>query len=337
MNKTKIILAATGGVMLLAVLAAAVFVFLSFSAKTAALEGDDEEGVDGLETVLEKAETLSKKPVFPCAESVKAIDESRAILAQWREDAFRLAAKGDRPIPPTTPAQFKADIVNDARLLADLPQGTTNKIVAAEFEFGPFKPYISGGEMPEMAALATLQRQWDDVKTLVGMLASAGVTRVEKLDVKAVKAAEPEEEAKPKKGKPKRTAKSDEVEVFKPATQTYEIVCKVRPSAFVKALNAFATSERFIVVDDFSLALERDAIAAAFGSEAKKDDAPVSGRRRRRQQAAEEEAEKTAEAEAPKVTPVTDPATDATFVAVLTITVHDFKSLEETKEEEETK
>ena len=66
MNKSKIALAATGGMTLIASLAAGFFLLKAFNAKTAALEGDMEEGIDGLGTVMQKATSLSRKPVYPC-------------------------------------------------------------------------------------------------------------------------------------------------------------------------------------------------------------------------------------------------------------------------------
>lgn len=336
MNKTKIILAAIGGVIGVAVLGAGAFAYLSFAAKTAAMEGDDEEGVDGLETVVEKAEQLSRKPIFPCADSVKELTESREKVVAWKEDAFKLAAHGDRPIVPMTPAQFKEFVIAEAHRVCEIKSDMTNTICAADFEFGPFKPYIAGGEMPKPEELKDLQRKFDDAVTIIEMLAGAGVSRVKQIGVKE-EVQKVEEEVKPRKGA-KRSAKksaAEEAPTFKPATHTYEIACRMRPAALVKALNAFATCDRFMVVDDFRFTLERDAILAAFNGNEKKDEAPTSGRRRRRSAATEEVAQQSAETEAPKVTVITDPAVDATFDAVLTVTVHDFKSMEETKEDGE--
>ena len=78
MNKTKMILAGIGGAAGLAVLVLAFLVWQAFSAKTAAIEGDDEEGIDGLETVESRAQGLSRKPVYPCAKSVDASSASSA-------------------------------------------------------------------------------------------------------------------------------------------------------------------------------------------------------------------------------------------------------------------
>ena len=96
MNTNRMILAAAGGVIALAVLVMAFFTWSAYSAKVAAREGDDEEGIDGLETVVAKAETLSRKPVYPCAESVKALKEDAETVSAWRDDALKFASRGDR-------------------------------------------------------------------------------------------------------------------------------------------------------------------------------------------------------------------------------------------------
>ena len=92
MNKNRMILAVVGGVIGLAVLATAYLTWSSWSAKTAALEGDDEN--EGLETVVAKAEKLSRSPVYPCAESVKETEASATRLAQRMGSVRMLVAAG---------------------------------------------------------------------------------------------------------------------------------------------------------------------------------------------------------------------------------------------------
>ena len=87
MNKTKMTLAVIGGVMGLLVLGMAYFTWSAFSAKTAAIEGDDEEGTDGLETVVSKAQTLSRKPVLrPIGSSISKQATTRRSSPAWRKD-----------------------------------------------------------------------------------------------------------------------------------------------------------------------------------------------------------------------------------------------------------
>ena len=58
MSKNRVILAVIGGVIAIAVLVAAFLTWQAYSAKVAARDGDEEEGTDGLETVVGRAQTL---------------------------------------------------------------------------------------------------------------------------------------------------------------------------------------------------------------------------------------------------------------------------------------
>lgn len=334
MKKTTTILAAVGGVTFVAVAAAGFFAWSAQSAKTAALEGDD-EGTVGLEEVRDKADRLSRKPVYPGAESIKALTEARESLVAWKDEAFALASRGDRKIQPTTDAAFKEFIVGDARRLLTLPAGEDHKTLDATFDFGPFKPYISEGKMPEQATLPELQRKWDDVVTIIETLSASGVENISSISVKAQ--VQPEvEETKPKKGKkPKKASKLPDTSTSQPLSYTYVVACKTRPAAFVKALNALATSDRFMSVEDMSLRREKDALAEGLGAE-KKDEAaaPATGRRRRRSSFEQEEKVEEKKTEESLYTVITDPATDLPLDVQLTVTVYDFRSLEENKEGE---
>jgi histidinol dehydrogenase len=63
MNKNKTILLSIAGVIALASAVMAYLDWSAYSAKTAALEGDDMEGIEGLESVIVKAEKLSRKEI----------------------------------------------------------------------------------------------------------------------------------------------------------------------------------------------------------------------------------------------------------------------------------
>ena len=90
MNKSKIVLAAVGGVIGVAALATAFLAWRSWSAVSEARDGGDSG--EGLDSVVAKAATLSRKAVYPCAASVKAIDANRERFEEWRDEAARLAA-----------------------------------------------------------------------------------------------------------------------------------------------------------------------------------------------------------------------------------------------------
>jgi hypothetical protein len=333
MNKSKIILASVGGVIAVAVLAMAYFVWSGYAAKVAAIEGDD-EGNDGLDTVVSSAQKLSRKPVFPSAASVKAIESNTTQLVEWKDAALKLAAAGDRVYEKTTTAAFKAFIVEDAKRLASMKGGVNGMLVKSDFAFGPFKGYIAEGQMPSDSQLAELQRRWDDVATITEILASAGISELVDVQYKVKEEPKEEEGKKSKKNVRrgnKRNADKESAEVSKPASFSYVFSFASRPAGIVKALNALRTGERFTVVDDFSFVRDRDVIADALGGDDKKEAA--GGRRGRRgRRAAVEEEKKEEETKSGGI--ITDPLLDSPCKVQMTVTVYDFRSLEEVKGEE---
>ena len=335
MNKTKIILAGIGGAVGLAVLTMAYFTWSSYSAKTAAAEGDDEEGVDGLETVMSKAESLSRKAVYPCAASLAAIESNQAAVVAWQKEATELATRGDRAFEKTTPAQFKTDIVNDAKRLATLPGGVAGKLVKPDFAFGPFKDFIAEGKMPAEAQLAELQRRWDDVATVVEILSTNGVAELVDVQFKAAAQDEAKKDRKDKRNPKDKKGKKAAASGAEPAAYTYVFTFATKPTGFVKVMNALAVAERFIAVDDFSFARPKDALAEELGDADKKAGAAqASGGRRGRRRGAVVEEKKDEEKKDKKGGIVTDPMLDAPLTVTLTATVCDFRSLEDVKAEE---
>jgi len=337
MNKSKIILASVGGTIGVAVLVMGYLVWTSFAAKTAAIEGD-EDGNDGLETVEENASRLSKKEIYPCAASVKAVESNEAAVVAWKDEAFKLAARGDRPVKPTTTAQFKSDMVDEAKRLLALPGAVQGLIAKPDFAFGPFKEYIAEGKMPSEGKLAQLQRQWGDVVLMVETLAKCGIAEL--VDVQLKENVEQKEEQAPRKVKTVKKAKKDaEIEpTLQPSAQTYVLTFMTKPQGFVKCLNAFETSERFIVVESFGFVRDKDVIQTALGGDEKKDAAQqTGGRRRNRRDGAMHENKKSENEEKPKNGIITDPLLDAPFKVELTISTYDFKTLEEAAKEEDKK
>lgn len=338
MNKTKMILLATGGAIGLAVLVMAYFTWSAFSAKTAALEGDEEEGVDGLETVLSRARSLSHKEVYPCPASLTALESNRNVLVEWKTEAAKLARRGDRVFEKTTPAAFKEFLVADAKRLSMMTNVVGHVIIKPDFAFGPFKDYISGGKMPAESELAELQRKWDDVVTVIETLAHCGVAEL--TDVSFAAAVNGEEDkgqkTKDKGRKGKKKAADPQPSALGPLTYSYVFSFKTKPAAFVRTLNAFVTSERFITVENFSFVRPKDAIVEALGGEEKTSGsaAAPSGRRRRRGGAVEEKKEATEKAQNGVIT---DPLLDEPISVSLTVNVRDYRSLEDDKVEEEKK
>lgn len=328
------ILAVSGGVIGVAVLAMAYFTWSAYAAKVAAIEGDD-DGNDGLETVQAKAQALSRKDVYPCPASVKAIEANAERLTAWRAEAERLAARGDRPVRKMTPAQFKTDLVADAKRLSALPGAVNGVLVKPDFAFGPFRSYIAEGKMPTDAELPEMQRRWSDVQLVVETLAACGVSELVNVDFKAAAEAKddaPEKPAKKARKAPAKKGKAAEAAAARaPSAFSYVFTFATRAPAFVKAVNALGTDERFIVIDGFGFSRATDPVAVALGVGDKRADASRAasagrGRRGRRGAAAAEEKKEEAE---PKNGIVTDPALDAPFTVTMALTVYDFRTMED--------
>lgn len=347
MNKTKMILAGTGGAIGLVVLVLAFLVWQAFSAKTVAIEGDDEEGTDGLETVEARAQSMSRKPVYPCAASLSAIAANQKAVDDWCKEGLSLASRGDKVFPKTTPAQFKTDLVADARRLADLPGKAGGKLVKPDFAFGPFKDYIIEGKMPSETELGELQRKWDDVATVTELLSTNGIAELVDVGFAAAKAVAEDEtkdkrDARGKRDKRKNTANSN-TQALKHSNTSYSYIFTftAKPAAFIRTLNALESCERFITVDDFSFVRPSDVIAESLGGDEKKaSETQASGRRGRRGRRGgdavaapvAEGGDGTEKAEG-RNRIVTDPLLDAPMTVTMTVTVHDFRSLEEKPEE----
>ena len=297
MNKTKMILAGTGGAIGLIVLVLAFLVWQAFSAKTAAIEGDDEEGTDGLETVEARAQTLSRKPVYPCAASVSALAENQKLIDEWCKEGLSLAARGDKIFPKTTPAQFKTDLVAEAKRLMGLPGSVQGKLTKPDFAFGPFKNYIAEGKMPAETELAELQRRWDDVVTVTELLVTNGVSELVDVQFAAAKKDEANEAKDKRNARDKRkgSANSNNQTIKQSNnSHSYVFTFAARPAAFIRTINALESCERFVTVDSLAFARPSDVIAEAFGGDEKKAEAQASGRRGRRGRRGGEQPDATA-------------------------------------------
>ena len=343
MNKTKMILAITGGAIGLVVLVLAFLVWQAFSEKTAAIEGDFEAGTDGLEAVESRAMTLSRKAVYPSAEGLAAVEANQTLVDEWRKESLALAARGDKVFEATTPAAFKTFLVSDAKRIAELPGAVSGRFVQPDFAFGPFKDYIAEGKMPAEAELKELQRKWDDVAAIATTLSKCGVSELVDVQFAVVNREEGkgkrEEDKRDARGKgDKRKGKSNNQTIKQSINSfSYVFTFLARPSAFVRALNELTACARFTAVDDFSFARSEDAIAQALGGDEKKDDqSAASGRRGRRGrrgsgEAASRPLEEDEKSEQ-KNGVITDPFSDAPLKVSLTVSVHDFRSLEESGE-----
>lgn len=341
MNKSKIVLIAIGGTTLVASLVALFFVYTASSAKTAALEGDFDEGTDGLSTVMAKATDLSRKSVFPCKKSVDAYKANRDKFDEWRSEALNVASRGDRTFPPTTSAAFKEFLLSESRRLSSLPGGVSGVLIKPEFAFGPFKEYILDGKLPPEAKLQELQRQWDDIVFVTEAIAKAGALELTSLEIKSSAAKQEESEsvkAKKRPGKRPRPAKKQasgekaKAEIFK---QSYTFTFRARPAAFVSVLNAMNVCDRFVTVDSFSFVKESDYLVEALSVGKKDPEERVAKRSARssraaRRRAAQEEETKKVESpreQALRLGIVSDPDLDSPLLVTVSLTIRDFGTL----------
>lgn len=331
MNKTKMILIGIGGGVGLLVLVAAYFAWSSFSDRTIATEGDYDGEVTGFDSVMSEAQQLSRKKIYPCAASLREIESNRTVIVEWTKEATKLATRGDRTFPSTTPAQFKTDMVNEAQRLRALPGRVTGKLTKPDFAFGPFKEYVAGGSMPKDSELPELQRKWDDVVTVVETIAACGVAELTDIQFKAAEEGKEEIGKRNQKGKAKKSAKGakkDAAEANAPKDFSYVISFTSRPAALVKVLNALVVCERFVTVDALTFARPKDAVVSAFGEDEKKQEASGGRRGRRgRRGGAEASAPESDGKDKSKNRIVTDPQLDEPMSVVLTVTVSDFNSL----------
>lgn len=316
MNRMKVTLIAVGGVVVVASLTLAYLIWTK-----AAAAG---ESADDFEVAVSDASRLTHGAVYPGNEAIREIVSNREICTSWKIEALALAARGDRTFEATTPPAFKTFLVDEARRLAALPGRADGKLVKEGFPFG-FKDYITGGVLPSEADLPRLQRQWDDVASLVGTVAECGALELLDVTVKSAAATQEQEEVKkPKRGRAKGPAVA---ETPKPTRETYGISFLGRPATIVKVLNAFAADSRFIVVDDFAFVRETDALGELLGGAAKKKEAAAGGGRGRGRGRAKKVAEEKDEDESEKKGLVTDPLKADPFQVTLTVSVYDFSEV----------
>ena len=324
MSKPKIILAAVGGAVVLVSLALGVLIWNAAS--------DWSEKVEDLDSTVSAAEGLMRKPVYPGAKGVKALEGNRDAYAMWSAAARELAAQGDCSFEPTTPPAFKAFLVEDAHRLSELPGGVEGKLVKPDFAFG-FSSFITGDEMPKDADLPRLQREWYDISTVVRALAVTGVVEIVEVTRQAAKAAEPEDQDANASRKPKkrRAAKGDGADAEKaPLVSVFTVAFRAKPQGLVNAINAIVSSKRFIVVDGMGFVREQDELSDRLEGDAKKESASSrrSGRRSRRGRSEESFAESAADEKGGLVPGgvVTDPAKASLLKVSMTFSVYDFRT-----------
>ena len=322
-SKNQIVLLSIGAVSLLASAALGFLAFNAYSAKS--------EATTTMESDSSAVRALLGAAISPDVESVAAVNKNRDALAGWTEAAISSASAGDRAAASdVNEAAFKQMLVDDARTLSALPGGVNGKIVKPDFSFG-FPDFVTGDKLPEKEKLPQLQRQWSDVRTIVEMLQACGI--VELVRIEPAVAKQPTAAEQQPKETRRRNRRKKAAEEAKPAytEEKYAVDFRAKPAALVKVVNAFATCERFIVVESLDFAREGDMIGKALGEGDKKaagEQQSGRSRRRRRQNAAEAEfgaeaATQDAEAEANKGV-VNDPAKEEPFLVHASVATYDF-------------
>ena len=326
-------MAATGGVIGLAVLVMAYFTWSAFARKAAAFEGDEEK--EGLEAYVGRVSSLIGKKPYPSMANKKMLDENCRVFGEFRSGLHRAASAGDWcPDAATTPAQFKETLVREARLIADGPGTANGKFMRPDFSFGPFKDYLAD-KLPSKAELARLQRQWYDITSLCEVLRTNGVQQVTDLQVVERKdSAAQDKAAAGKKGGGKGKSAKSESEAPWQSVETYKISFQGNPDALVGVVRMLSFRDRFTIVDGMTFSHVRDAIADALGGGKEKTEkaSASSGRRGRRRPAAEPRKDEE-DKQATKDKSVFDPAADSVLQVELTVSVYDFGTLADEKEE----
>ena len=331
MNKSKIVLAAVGGVTLVASLALAYFIWSAMSERS--------ERLDELAGAEQSLINMMKLPVNPSPEAIKAYQANAETYDNWKDDAKKLVTTGDMIFEPTTPPALKAFMVEDARRLSALPGRVDGAIVRPEFAFG-FKEFVLDGNMPDEADLAKIQREWYDMSVVVETLAKSGVIEITDLTLTGAApspaAEQPADGGRRQRKNAKPAAKAKSVEQAEgPAVTSMRIEFRAMPPALVAVANSLMVSRRFIVVDDLTFARERDELGEKLGGDPKKAAEAQGGRGGRRgRRGRQEEAEESADSAALSGV-VTDPMTAPALKVSMLVSVYDFRSLEADKTETE--
>lgn len=321
MSKNQIVMAAIGGVTLVASGVLGYLAFDAFSSKAEAVEAGD--------GAKESVRRLLRADVSPDKESELAYKKNADTLAGWTEAALATAAAGDRAVSnDINPAAFKQKLVDEARALSELEGGVDGKIVKPGFNFG-LPDFVTGDKLPEQEMLPKYQRLWGDIRLVFELLQECGVAEIVRIEpagvASAAAQAQQEEKPKAKKGRGKKDAEAE-----KPVytVEQYAVDFRAKPAALVKAVNALATTPRFIVVDSMSFAREGDMIAAALGEgeKAKGAQQQAAGGRHNRRKKVVEEVEKPAEESEEKKGLVNDPVNEAPFLVKITLSTYDFGS-----------
>lgn len=326
-TKSKIAMVSAGGAVALTAVVVGVVVFSTLSEKA-----ELDESFMMAEGTFRR---YAKSPITPSAAAEKAIKENSAELSAWSEAALADISAGDFAAQSgVNEAAFKQKMIDDARGFCKLPgkagteEGLPGTLVKADFGFG-FAEYVREANLPPRESLARLQRQWSDISLFVGILASANVDEIVSINVSG-KGQAAAVQVEPAAGSRARRGKKEEPEKPLCEEEKYMVEFTARPASLVKALNAFVTAKRFIVVERLEFARQNDIIASAVSSEQAKagDEARPrrreSRRRGRASRRAEAQAEEIEVKEEKKKGAVTEPSTETPFTVKALLVTCDF-------------
>ena len=257
---------------------------------------------------------FNSAPVFPSATSIASVKSNEMAWSIWYDTAFSLAHRGDKDIPLETPPVFKQRLQSTVRRLQALNGEVSGKLSQPTFYFGFDKFLGETDALPQSAEIPVLAAQLDFIEGFAEMLAEAGVMEVKSL------VCVPQN--------PEDTECARHLD--------YKVTFASRPAGIVRAINALATSTRFVSIDGFSFKETGDSITPRLSSDGKKDEASGGrrGRRGRRGVAVEEEKVDDSRKENRVVT---DPSANAVFDVSMTVKVYDFRTPPETDDTSKSK
>ena len=328
MTKQQKVGACFGGLFGVCVLALGWFLYSAYSDYQAALDGDEEEGTEGLTAAKEKNDKYyAQSNPFPSSDSIKQVESNKTVYTTWKEQSVALAARGDAPPPPLDlqGTVFKQTLYEQVTKMQKLPGGVGGRICADKFWFG-FDQYLGeAGKTPERLELPMLYAQFVAITNVVDLFHSSGVLEIRKIERVAVQMDEADDPARggsrKKAGKGKGKGKADQNAEADSAPKHFDFNLEyvVRASAFVKVLNGLAKSPRFYVVSDFNFAQEGESLKSRLdrSTPASAGGASSSGRRRRGRDRDQEKKDET------EVGVVTNPETTPILVR-MKLSVYDF-------------
>ncbi len=326
MTKQQKLGACFGGAFVLCALALGWFLYSAYAEHQAALDGDEEEGTEGLTSAKQKyGNFYSQSNPFPSNAAIDLVKSNETAYAAWKVGAIELAARGDCPKPPEglSGTVFKNHLFEQVTRMQKLPGAVAGRICAPTFLFG-FDQYLGeAGGTPDQKDLPKLYAQLATITNVVDLFAQSGVLEVRtftRLEAKDENEEDGDRGGRRNRGKKNKSANGEDA-AKGPKCYDYRLEYTVRASAFVKVLNGLAKSPRFYVVSEFGFEHEGESLKTRLdrvGSAAASGGASSRSRRNRERNKKEEEVETGF---------VTNPETDPPILVRMKLSVYDFAEM----------